>query len=214
MVTVSDSVVFRQGDGVNYTFAENETMSSIELTQDSIVLDDWLEISSSASAGYLANDLSEFRRSYIEWNASCTESLATVGYTLTGLDVGARYIVRVDGVEYAHSLPGSGQMSFTYAGHWSTHTFTVLEETSTEYLWLGILLTLVLGIAFTVIGAALKNYPLSLIGGLIWVFGGAFFFTGVHVGFAVISIGAGAILLLTTAVEYFDRKESGDKAHH
>ncbi|OGC92215.1 MAG: hypothetical protein A2W25_11405 [candidate division Zixibacteria bacterium RBG_16_53_22] len=213
-IAVSDSVIFRQGDGINYTFAENESMSSIELMSDSILLNNWLEIKSSTSAGFLTNDLSAFTHSRIEWNASCTAALATVGYTVTGLDVGSGYVVEIDGVEYATSIPGSGQVSFVYAGHWSSHTFAILEETSTDYLWLGIILTLALGISFTVIGMASKKPPFSLVAGLIWIFGGVFFFTSVHVGFAILSIGMGTMLLLMTAVEYFERKDSGDRIRY
>jgi hypothetical protein len=71
---------------------------------------------------------------------------------------------------------------------------------------IGIIVTLVLGFGTLAFGFLRKEY--RLMSGLTWIFGGVFFFTDLHVGFMAISIGLGAILLLTTAVEILDTSKS------
>lgn len=66
----------------------------------------------------------------------------------------------------------------------------------------GIYLTLALGFGTMALG--LVHKPYNLMSGLIWMFGGIFYFVEIHVGFTILSIGLGFILLIGTAVDYLD----------
>jgi hypothetical protein len=77
---------------------------------------------------------------------------------------------------------------------------------------IGIIVTLALG--FGLMGLGLINKPFMLMSGLVWIFGGIFFLTDLHVGFTILSIGTGAMLLLTTAVEYLGPNTSTRHIQH
>jgi lysophospholipase L1-like esterase len=51
---------------------------------------------------------------------------STVSFTLSGLESGVGYKVYVDGVLYYQQLKGLTDLTFTYSGPWSEHTFEVV----------------------------------------------------------------------------------------
>ena len=129
MVTISPDVVIRQGNGVNYSFSEVATIDKLELKSASIEINDALEIGAVTSAGYLSNELVSYVPAYVKWIGSCTDSSATVTYTISGLQSETNYEVWVDGSRV--KLLGadvSGSLQYTYLGTWSTHEFIIQKS--------------------------------------------------------------------------------------
>jgi hypothetical protein len=86
------------------------------------------------------------------WAVNSGTANPTVTFTLSGLESGAQYYVKIDG-NREHQLwaTGSGTISFTYAGPWSEHTFEVVRYNSPSHdmtafsiTFLGIVVVMVL----------------------------------------------------------------------
>ena len=60
------------------------------------------------------------------WVTGPGSSNAVVTFTLSGLDSGVGYKVYVDGVLYYQQLKGLTDLTFTYSGPWSEHSFEVV----------------------------------------------------------------------------------------
>ena len=60
------------------------------------------------------------------WTADPGDGNPTVTFTLSGLESGVGYKVYVDGVLYYQQLKGLADLTFTYSGPWSEHTFEVV----------------------------------------------------------------------------------------
>jgi len=149
MVSIDSEVIIRQGNGVNYSFADDATISRLEVGQASIELNDWLEIGAVTSSGYLTNTLYDYRSDYIKWGSDSTDSSAVVTYTIGGLG-GARYDCFKDGTLYRTMIPdSSSQVQFTYGDGFSSHVFIISKsnapagilQASFEYLVDGNLVT-------------------------------------------------------------------------
>jgi len=149
MVTIDSEVIIRQGNGVNYSFADDAALSKLEVKSASIELNDWLEIGAVTSSGYLTNVLYDYRSDYIKWGSDSTDSSAVVTYTIGGLG-GARYDCFKDGTLYRTMIPdSSSQVQFTYGDGFSSHVFIISKsnapagelQASFEYLVDGNLVT-------------------------------------------------------------------------
>jgi PKD repeat protein len=126
MVTIDNNVIVRQGNGVNYSFANDATISKLEVKTSSIELNDWLEFGAVTSGGYLSNVLTDYQHDYIRWVASSTNPSATVTYTISGLQASTFYQVYRDNSLYDRLGTDSlGTLSFVYSGSWSSHTFLI-----------------------------------------------------------------------------------------
>jgi hypothetical protein len=86
---------------------------------------------------------------------------------------------------------------------------TILSPSSTGIVisleTIGIIVTLAIGAICMIFG--LRRREFNLMAGLTWLFGGIFYMTDVNVGFTIISIGLGFILLLSTAVDYLENRD-------
>jgi hypothetical protein len=149
MVSIDSEIIIRQGNGVNYSFADDATISKLEVKASSIELNDWLEIGAVTSSGYLTNTLYDYRPDYIKWGSDSTDSSAVVTYTIGGLG-GARYDCFKDGTLYRTMIPdSSSQIQFTYGDGFSSHVFIISKsnapagilQASFEYLVDGNLVT-------------------------------------------------------------------------
>ena len=69
---------------------------------------------------------------------------------------------------------------------------------------IGICTTLALAFGCMIFG--LRRREFNLMAGLTWLFGGIFYMTDLNIGFTIISIGLGFILLLSTAVDYLENR--------
>ena len=128
MVVIDSEVTLRQGNGVNYSFSQDAVLTRLELKSASIEIGG-LEIGAVTSAGYLSNELVSYVPAYVKWVGTCTDSTATVSYTLSGLQSETTYEVWVDGSRT--KLIGadvSGSLEYTYLGTWSTHEFIVQKS--------------------------------------------------------------------------------------
>lgn len=127
MVTISPDVTITQGNGVNYSFSEVATIDKLEVKSASIEIDDSFEIGAVVSSGYLSNELISYDpSSQIRWIGSCTDSTATVEYTLSGLVAGTTYDIIIDGAKAAISSANSlGTIQYIYTGGWSDHDFII-----------------------------------------------------------------------------------------
>lgn len=82
-------------------------------------------------------------------------------------------------------------------------TLTIMETQPMDVY--GLVMTLAFG--FGLMAAGFWRREFWLVSGMVWIFGGIFYLTEVHIGFTIISIGVGSILLLSTAVEYLESPE-------
>jgi hypothetical protein len=62
----------------------------------------------------------------IDFTGEVGDGILDLTFTLSGLDSGVGYRVYVDGVLYYQQLKGFTDLSFTYSGPWSEHTFEVV----------------------------------------------------------------------------------------
>jgi PKD repeat protein len=130
IVTIDNAVIIRQGNGVNYSFADDATISRLEVRSASIELNDWLEIGAETSSGYLTNVLYDYRSDYIKWGSESTDSSAVVTYTIGGLG-GVRYDCFKDGTLYRTLLTDpSSQIQFTYGDGFSSHVFVISKSSA------------------------------------------------------------------------------------
>ena len=152
MVSIDSEIIIRQGNGVNYSFSDDATISKLEVKASSIELNDWLEVGAVTSSGYLTNVLYDYRSDYIKWGSDSTDSSAVVTFTLSGLESGRMYRLYIDGNQEALlTASGSGVISFTYSGPWSEHQFEIIPQysvypdvTAGAIAFLGIVVVLVL----------------------------------------------------------------------
>ena len=130
MVTISPDVTIRQGNGVNYSFSEVATIDKLELKSASIEINDNFEIGAVTSGGYLSNELIAYDpSSNIRWIGSCTDSTATVEYTLSGLIAGTTYDIFIDGTKKAITSANSlGTIQYLYTDGWSDHEFIIQKS--------------------------------------------------------------------------------------
>jgi hypothetical protein len=125
MVSIDSAVIIRQGDGVNYSFADDATLTKLEVKASSIELNDWLEIGAVTSSGYLTNTLYDYSQNYIKWGSDSTDASAVVTYTIGGLG-NARYDCFRDGSFYRTMITDSAsQVQFTYGDGFSYHIFVI-----------------------------------------------------------------------------------------
>ena len=123
MVTIDHQTIIRQGNGVNYSFASDATISKLELSQASIKLDGWLTIGAVASSGQLTNSLVAYTSSLVQWTSTCAVPSASAAFTISGLNPISYYKILADGAPFQTS-PGPS-VSFTYPGPWTSHTFSI-----------------------------------------------------------------------------------------
>ena len=125
MVSIDNAVIIRQGNGVNYSFADDATISRLEVKTSSIELNNWLEIGAVTSNGYLTNTLYDYRADYIKWGSDSTDPNAVVTYTIGGLG-GARYDCFKDDTFYRTILTDAATpIQFTYGDGFSYHVFVI-----------------------------------------------------------------------------------------
>jgi PKD repeat protein len=127
MVVISPDVTIRQGNGVNWSFADRAVISKLELSSTAIEINDNFLIGATTSSGYLSNELANYDPNYnIRWIGTCTVEDATVSYTLGGLSSQTHYDIIVDGSKATMlSTSVSGGFTYTYLGTWSTHEFVI-----------------------------------------------------------------------------------------
>jgi hypothetical protein len=114
---------------VNYTFADEATITRLELYQSSIELNDWLEVGAETSTGYLTNTLYNYESNYIKWGSDSTDSSAVVTYTIGGLSPGSRYDCYKDGTFYRTTIASSDSyIQFTYGDGFSSHIFVIQKS--------------------------------------------------------------------------------------
>jgi hypothetical protein len=131
MVTIDNAVIIRQGNGVNYSFADDATISKLEVKATSIELNDWLEIGAVTSSGYLTNTLYNYDMNNIKWGSDSTVSSAVVTYTIGGLLGATKYDCFRDGNLYRTMITdASNQVQFTYGDGFSSHIFTITKSSA------------------------------------------------------------------------------------
>jgi len=132
MVMIDSTVIIRQGNGVNYSFADDATLSKLEVKASSIELNNWLEIGAETSSGYLTNTLYDYRIICVKWTANSTDPSAVATFTLSGLTLNAIHTVYIDDVHVATmNATAEGTISFSWS-LWSSHVFTVVRPTVYE----------------------------------------------------------------------------------
>lgn len=128
---IDSNVIIRQGDGVNYTFSEDASLTKLEVKSSSIELNDWLEIGATTSSGYLSNVLFDYRADYIRWRSDSTDSASVVTYTVKGLGANVQYDCLRDGTRYRVVIADANQqIQFTYGDGFSSHIFTIVKSSS------------------------------------------------------------------------------------
>lgn len=138
MVHIDNGVVIRQGDNVNYSFAEDTNVDRLLVCSEYIEVNT-LRIQTTPSSGYAHNtiyildpDVRNTGNNVLRLVTSETDSNATVTYRLTGLLTFYRYTWYRDGVKQTTmDSSGEGSIAFSCCGPWSTHEI-VVQVTSTS----------------------------------------------------------------------------------
>jgi hypothetical protein len=152
-VAISDQVQIKQGVDVSYYFADDAYLDKLEVRASYLEINSQFRLSTGISTGEVNITLERYSvSSSMLWTADPGSADPIVTFTLSGLESGAQYYVKVDG-NRVHQLwaTGSGTISFTYAGPWSEHTFEVVRYNSPSHdmtafsiTFLGIVVVMVL----------------------------------------------------------------------
>lgn len=160
-VAISDQTLIKQGANVSYYFASDAYLDKLEVASTYIELDDKLKIATlTTNPVNVTIGSRSLASAHSSWVLSCNAS-TSMTFTLSGLQSGLQYYIKVDGIRVSQLRAISGgSVSFTYSGSWSSHSFSVdsagwLPASVHPYLTL-ILFSLALSIAMPVIGFALK----------------------------------------------------------
>jgi len=115
-LAISPGVIVRQGNGVDYSFADVAILSHLEVTQDSVVLNNWLIIGAEISEGHLSNMIVDYRPDCVSWVAVVSDSSSNCTYRISGLNASSGYEVYQDGILIWQQDSGSGTVEFAAIG--------------------------------------------------------------------------------------------------
>lgn len=131
-VTFDSTVVIRQGNGVNYSFAAPTQVDKLEVKSASIRINDEVELGATTTAGFLTNTLSEVSYSRTRWTAACTNISAIVTFTISQVPANWTYDWFLDGIKQAGISSGSIRLvSFSYLWANSSHAFVIQHASPT-----------------------------------------------------------------------------------
>ena len=153
-VAISDQIQIKQGADVSYYFADDAYLDKLEVRASYVEINNQFRLSTGISTGQINVTLERYSvSSSMLWTADPGSADPVVTFTLSGLESGTQYYVKVDGNrEHQLRADGSGQISFTYSGPWSEHTFEIekydlwgpINNLSSSILYLVVVICLVI----------------------------------------------------------------------
>ena len=160
---------------------------------------DTLQILSTPDSEATLNDLYEYQLSWVH----NTTVVITVISSLEGVLVDGSCIVAIPteiGV-YWINVTLTGYASETAWQNYTLYVFTP-ETPAYMFIWMGLVVTIVLGLALLIIGLPRKDPTYLLLSGLIWLLGGVFVFTSINAAWTLIMIGLGVIVLFEGGIRF------------